>query len=121
VRDVIATQRVIATLLLDEDERMAWQSDPSGYAATRLPPEEAAMIARLDPLGMAAMTHSHLVKKERFDYLHRLHHEHMDRQAASAGVGHLGDGHAHDDSHTDGHTNGHMNGHGHDHDAGGDR
>jgi hypothetical protein len=113
LNDVIEGQRAIAALLLDEDERLAWQADPQSYAAAHLSsPAAAAMIAGLDPVGMAAMTHSHLVKKERFDYLHRLHHEHLDRLAAKAaaasGHTHDHDGHAHDHAHDHDHPHDHS-------------
>jgi len=82
-RDVIATQRVVADLLLDPEARQAWDHDPHGFASARLAgTDEAAMVARLQPAGIEAAALSHVVKKARFDHLHRLHHAHEDRQNA---------------------------------------
>jgi len=100
VRDVVATQQIVADLLIDPEARRAWEADPAGFASERLGQgDEAAMVASLDPAGVAAAARSHVVKKERFDYLHRLHHEHEDRKAARA----TGDHHHDHGRHPDGH------------------
>jgi hypothetical protein len=111
MRDVIATQRVIASLLLDDAARREWEADPSGFASARLAGEEAAMVAGLDRAGVEAMTRSHLVKKERFDYLHKLHHQYEDRKAAERAASahpHPAD---HDHDHQAGHPHHHGDGH----------
>ncbi len=45
------------------------------------------------------MAHSHLAKKERFDYFHRLHHEHLDRLAGLEHTHADGTTHAHEAHH----------------------
>ncbi|HUO49085.1 MAG TPA: hypothetical protein VMU09_09650 [Acidimicrobiales bacterium] len=96
MNDVVATQRVVADLVLDEHERRAWASDPAAYAAARLGPDEAAMVAGLDPRGIEAMALSHTVKRERFDFLHRAHHDHERTKAARAAGSHHDHDHDHD-------------------------
>jgi hypothetical protein len=126
VIDVVAAQQVLADLVLDDDARNEWESDPTAYARSRLGPAEAAMIAGLDPVGIRAMAQSHAVKKERFDFLHQVHHAYEDAKAERAGHAHEHgpDGHTHEhgaDGHThDGHTHEHgADGHTHEHGADG--
>ena len=115
--DIVATQRVLADLVLDDDVRREWESDPRAYAQARLQPAEAAMIAGLDPRGLEAMSRSHEAKKQRFDYLHAKHHAYEDAKAEQAGHDHGPDGHSHDHDHgPDGHTHDHGHDHSHDHD-----
>jgi len=123
VNDIVATQRVLADLVLDDEVRRQWASDPTAFAAARLQPAEAAMIAGLDPRGLEAMSRSHEAKKARFDFLHARHHAYEDAKAEKAGLApthshdHGPDGHTHDHDHDhgpDGHT------HDHDHDNGPD-
>lgn len=105
--DIIATQRVVADLLLDPEARRAWEDDPHGFASARLTgADDAAMVARLQPAGIEAAALSHVVKKARFDHLHRLHHEHEDRQNARRAELD-GPGHDHDHDHGGGHDHPH--------------
>jgi hypothetical protein len=117
VRDIVAAQRAVATLVWHEDERSAWRDDPQGWAASRLAPEEAAMIAGLSPRGVEAMSRSYLGKKERFDFLHKVHHdyEHLKEQRAAAAGAHAHDGHVHPHSHD--HPHDHDHDHDHDHEG----
>jgi hypothetical protein len=102
--DLIGLQRAVVELVTDDDARAARNSDPAGYAATRLSGPAADVLAGIDPAGLQAMTLSHVAKKERFDYLHRLHHELEDRKAAErSGRAHVVDGHGHDHPHGEGH------------------
>jgi len=117
VNDIVATQRVLADLVLDDEARRLWERDPMAFAAARLQPAEAAMIAGLDPRGLEAMSRSHEAKKARFDHLHALHHAYEDAKAEKAG---LAPSHSHDhgpDGHTHDHDHG-PDGHTHDHDHG---
>jgi hypothetical protein len=110
VIDLVASQRVLADLVLDDELRREWESDPTAFASARLAPREAAMIAGLDPRGLEAMSRSHEAKKARFDFLHARHHAYEDAKAEQAGV------HSHDHDHgPDGHTHDHDHDHGHDH------
>jgi hypothetical protein len=84
---------------MDDDARGAWRADPTGYSFARLDGDAATMVAGLDPVGLEAMAQSHLTKKDRFDYFHRLHHEHLDRQAGLAHTHADGTTHAHEDHH----------------------
>jgi hypothetical protein len=85
--DVIGLQRAIVELVTEDDARAAWMSDPHGYSDRRLSGPAARALARVDPSGMQAMTLSHVAKKERFDYFHKLHHDLEARKAAQAGEG----------------------------------
>ena len=80
--DLIGLQRAVVELVTDDGARAARDADPAGYAAMRLSGPAADVLAGIDPAGLQAMTLSHVAKKERFDYLHRLHHELEDRKAA---------------------------------------
>lgn len=102
MRDIVAAQRAVASLILEENERAAWRDDPQGWAAARLEPDAAAMIAGLSPRGVEAMAMSYLGKKDRFDYLHKVHHdyEHLkEARAAGAAGSHTHDGHPHTHDH----------------------
>ncbi len=113
--DIVATQRVIVDLVLDDELRREWQRDPSAFTAVRLQPAEAAMIAGLDPRGLEAMSRSHVAKRARFDHLHARHHAYEDAKAERVGDGH---GHSHG---PDGHSHSHSHGpddHSHDHSHG---
>lgn len=62
------------------------------------------MIAGLNPRGIEAMAMSYLGKKDRFDHLHKVHHdyEHLkEARAAGAAGSHTLDGHspAHEHDH----------------------
>lgn len=81
-RDLIGLQRAVVELVTDDGARSTWRDDPTGFAAQRLSGPAADALARVDPAGMQAMTLSHVAKKDRFDHLHRLHHEFEDRKAA---------------------------------------
>ena len=114
--DLIATQRVIADLVLDDEVRGQWERDPTGFARSRLGPAEAAMIAGIDPAGLRAMAQSHATKKARFDELHAAHHAFEDAKLERrTGIPHV---HGQpvdpgDPSHThthDGHTHTHGEG-----------
>jgi hypothetical protein len=122
MNDVVGLQRVVADLILDDNERRQWEADPTGYASRRLPAPAARALARLDPVGFRAMARSHSAKKERFDHLHRLHHEYEDQKAArrAAAAGHTHEGHSHHDhDHPHDHDHDHTHDHTHDHDHGG--
>lgn len=92
---------------MDDEARRAWGDDPAGYASARLAGDEARMVAGLDPVGLEAMAHSHLAKKDRFDYFHRLHHEHLDREAGLTPTHTHTDGNTHTHTHADGTTHSH--------------
>ena len=101
--DLKGLQRAVVELVTDDGARRAWNADPVGFAAARLSGSAAATVATISPAGLEAMTLSHVAKKERFDYLHRLHHEleakkEAERrdQATTAGNGHY---HGHGGSH----------------------
>jgi len=104
--DVVGAQRAVAELVLDPEARAAWRADPAGWASG-LDPDVAAMIARLDPAGLEAMAASHAVKKDRFDELHKRHHDYEDAKAARRA--------AHDHDHGHDHPHDHDHGHPHDH------
>jgi len=117
VIDVVATQRVLVDLVLDDEHRREWAKDPTAFAAARLQPVEAAMIAGLDPRGLEAMSRSHVAKRARFDHLHARHHAYEDAKAERTGGGHGHDhthgpdGHVHDHTHgPDGHVHDHTHG-----------
>jgi len=68
------------------------------------------MISRLDPAGIEAMAASHAAKKERFDELHKRHHDYEDAKAARrAAVGGSHE-HEHDHDHDHDHDHGHRPG-----------
>jgi len=132
VIDIVATQRVIVDLVLDDEVRQQWESDPTGFAQSRLGAAEAAMIAGLDPVGIRAMAESNAGKKVRFDHLHAVHHAFEDAKLERlTGIphvhgqpvgpdrhsheGHSHDGHSHDGHSHDGHSH---DGHSHDHGVG---
>jgi hypothetical protein len=102
--DLVGLQRAVVELVTDDGARSAWRDDPVGFAAVRLSGPAAEVLARVDPAGMQAMTLSHVAKKERFDYLHRLHHELEDRKAADRREReHAGSHSGHDHPHGNGH------------------
>jgi hypothetical protein len=102
--DLMGLQRAVVELVTDDGARAARNADPAGYAATRLSGPAADALAGIDPAGLEAMTLSHVAKKERFDHLHRLHHELEARKAAErSGRAQLVDGHAHHHPHGEGH------------------
>jgi len=112
VHDVVGLQRGVVELVTDDAARAAWTADPEGFAAARLSGPAAKVLAGIDPSGLEAMTLSHVAKKDRFDYLHRLHHELEDRKRAEAAAGE-GTGSTVPTDHDHGH------GHDHDHDGNG--
>jgi hypothetical protein len=131
VIDVVATQRVVMDLVLDDEVRQQWESDPTGFARARLGPLEAAMIAGIDPVGMRAMARSNEAKKVRFDHLHAVHHAYEDAKLERlTGIPHdhgvpvVPGTHSHTHDHGSGaHTHDHDHGsedHTHDHDHGPD-
>jgi len=95
--DLIGLQRAVVELVTDDGARAAWNADPAGFAAARLSGSAAAAVATINPAGLEAMTLSHVAKKERFDYLHRLHHELEAKKAAEHrdGASVAGNGHRH--------------------------
>lgn len=107
--DVIGLQRAVVEIVTDDGARGEWLADPRGFADRRLSGSAATALAGISPLGMQAMTLSHVAKKDRFDHLHRLHHE-LEARKAAEGRGHdaVHDGGAHhrhgDAAH--GHTHG---------------
>lgn len=116
--DVPAAQRVVADLLLDAGARRQWEADPAGFASSRLRDARAiAMIAGLDPVGIAAAAASVADKHERWSHFHDLGHARMDRirAAEGAGPGHHDHSRDHGHDHSHGHDHGHVHGHGHDH------
>jgi hypothetical protein len=124
VIDVVATQRVVMDLVLDDEVRQQWERDPTGFARSRLDPVEAAVIAGIDPVGMRAMARSNEAKKVRFDHLHAVHHAYEDAKLERlTGVPHdhgqpvVPGAHTHDHDHGHG-SDGHTHDHDHDHDHG---
>jgi uncharacterized protein (UPF0276 family) len=113
VRDVIAAQRVVTDLLLHEAERLAWEAGPVEYASARLESAEAAMVAGLDPIGVAELAASSVQKRAGFEAWHRYKHELLDQRAAE--LGDDGGGHHH---HDDGGHDHHHEDEDHPHDSG---
>ncbi len=94
--DLKGLQRAVVELVTDDGARRAWNADPVGFAAARLSGSAAATVATISPAGLEAMTLSHVAKKERFDHLHRLHHELEAKKAAERdGAAVAGNGHEH--------------------------
>jgi hypothetical protein len=109
--DVVGLHRAVVALVTDDEARQSWLCDPEAFTAPRVEGPAAGALSRIDAIGLQAFTLSHVAKKDRFDYLHKLHHELEDRKASERAAKEGSDhdhlhGHSHDHPHEHGHSHG---------------